>query len=343
MTDLAGRIHAVLAAACLGNALGAATEGMSRGEIRSIFGGRVDRFMEPPPRAPFAEGLTPGRLTDDATQMLAMADILIKTSGQPTADDAVAGLVAWADQEEMFRRFAGPTTRLAVERLRAGVDPRAVATPERYSCSYGASNGAAMRAPVAGAVRAGDIPGAVRLAAILASPTHNTQIAFSGAGAVAGAIAAGLADRGSLSLAKAAIAGARAGEALGPEMGRVVGGASVARRLDLALTIAAQCADDPDRAIVELEEAIGNGVAMAEAVPTAIALAVVVSDPWRAILAAVNAGNDSDTIAMIAGAVAAAWHGLGATPPRLVAELEAVNRLDLAATARSLAGIASRR
>lgn len=120
MTELAIRIEAVLAAACLGDALGAATEGMQRDEIVAVFGGPVSGLMPAPERAPFARGLTPGRLTDDATQMLAMADVLLRTGGRPTVADAEAGMIAWAGDEETFRRFAGPTTRLAIERIRQG-------------------------------------------------------------------------------------------------------------------------------------------------------------------------------------------------------------------------------
>lgn len=50
--------------------------------------------------------------------------------------------------------------------------------------------------------------------------------------------------------------------------------------------------------------------------------------PWEAILAGVNGGNDSDTIAMIAGAIAAAFG-----PPDLDAgvarQVEQVNSLAL--------------
>ncbi|WP_370675081.1 ADP-ribosylglycohydrolase family protein [Pleomorphomonas sp. PLEO] len=205
-------VRRVFAAACLGDALGAATEAMHPDEIISVFGGRVDRLMPPPPKAPFAAGLTPGRLTDDATQMLAMARRIIATGGQPTVDDAVAGMLDWAGDGDVFTRFAGPTTRIAVEQLKAGMDPARVASPPVYSCMFGTSNGGAMRAPAAGCAKSGRPEEAAKLAAILSAPTHNTQIAFGGAGAVAGAIAAGLGGAKFGDLEQAAIAGAVAGE-----------------------------------------------------------------------------------------------------------------------------------
>lgn len=341
MTALSERINAVLAAACLGDALGAATEGMQRDEIVAVFGGPVRRLTSAPERAPFARGMTQGRLTDDATQMLAMADVLVRTSGRPTVQDAEAGLVAWAEDEEVFRRFAGPTTRLAIERIRRGEVFDIGSEP--YSCSFGASNGAAMRAPGAGAANPGDMGAAVRVAAILSIPTHATQVALAGAGAVAGAVAAGLAVQGG-DIGTSALEGARQGEAEGRLRGRIVGGASVLRRLEVALGIADRCRGDLEGAMIALEAEVGNGVAMAEAVPTAIALAIVSEgNPMSAILAAVNGGNDSDTIAMLAGAVAAAWADTGWIPEGLLAEVERVNQIDLAGTSRGLAALSESR
>jgi ADP-ribosylglycohydrolase len=114
----------------------------------------------------------------------------------------------------------------------------------------------------------------------------------------------------------------------------------VSRRLERALAIAAEHHGDPDGAMIDLEAEVGNGVAMAEAVPTAVALAIAADgDPLAAICAAVNGGNDSDTIAMIAGAIAAAWAGSAWIPVALLAEVERVNRIDLAATSRALAAL----
>lgn len=332
--SLAERIETVLAAACLGDALGAPPEAMYPGDIPAVFGGRITRFFPPPPMAPFSIGSAPGSLTDDATQMLAMAEILIEAKGRPSLADAARGLIGWADDPRGFGRFAGPTTKAAIDRLKAGEDPAVVATPPLYSVSMGTTNGAAMRAPVAGCVRPGDLEGAVDVAAILSAPTHNTQIAWAGAGAVAAAIAAGLVRSGSL--ADAAMTGAEMGEKLAATRGRFAAGASVLRRMELALEIAGRFAGDADGAAEELGAVIGAGLAMAEAVPFSVGLAVAASNPWSAIVAAANAGNDSDTVALIAGSMAAAWSDSIGAPDDLLAEMQLVNGLDLGATAADL-------
>ncbi len=339
MTELAGKIERVLKAACVGDALGAATEGMHHGDIPAVFGGPVTRLQPPPPRAPFALGLAPGRLTDDATQMLAMAEIAIRTAGAPGLADAVDGLLLWAEDEEMVRRFAGPTTRVALDRLRAGTPPLEVADPGVYSCVYGTSNGGAMRAPVAGCMRPGNPAAAARLATVLAAPTHNSQIAFAGAAAIAGAIAHGLADGDLAGMVEVALDAARQGAELAETTGRITGGPDVARRIAMAAEIGAGFLGAPQRAMVELEAVIGNGVAMAEAVPVAIGLVIAAEgSAWQAIVAAVNGGNDSDTIAMLAGAVAAAF-GTDDIDAATAAEVMAVNGLDLAALAQRMRGV----
>lgn len=340
LTLLAEKITRVLMAACAGDALGAATEAMHPSEIVTVFGGPVTTIVAPPQKAPFALGLTPGHLTDDGTQMLVMARMLAALGRPPNISDAVSALVEWADDEDMFRRFAGPTTRLAVERLRSGMSPLQVASPETYSCMYGTSNGAAMRAPAAGCARMGDIEDAAALACCLSAPTHNTQIAFGGAAAVAAAVAAGLAGDSKRTMIEAALLGAALGEAEALVSGRIVGGAGVTRRIEIAAEIGGRHLGDMDAAVNELTAVIGNGVAMAEAVPHVFGLVVAAAgDPWKAIVAAVNGGNDSDTIAMIAGAVAAAWWPEDAVPVGIADCVAAVNGLDLLPLARGLAAL----
>jgi ADP-ribosylglycohydrolase len=337
---LSDKIQAVLLAACVGDALGASTEGMHHAEIQLVFGGPVTTLVPPPPLAPFAKGLAPGRLTDDATQMLCMAQIAIRANGTPGLSDAIDGLLLWTEDVEMFTRFAGPTTRIAVEKLKAGIPAAQVADPGVYSCVFGTSNGGAMRAPIAGCLRPGNIAEAAYLATVLAAPTHNTLIAYAGSAAVAGAIAHGLGGGDIDGLVAAAIKGASAGAEHARRHGRVTGGPDVVRRIEWAATIGAAHIGRPQAAMLELEALIGNGVAMAEAVPVAIGLVIAARfSPWQSILAAVNGGNDSDTIAMIAGAIAAAY-GTADLDATTAAEVERVNRLDLRTTAQRLAGVA---
>lgn len=337
--SLQSNIRSVLLAACVGDALGAATEGMHRNEILKVFGGPVERLMAPPPLAPFAKGLEPGRLTDDATQMLCMAQMAIRANGKPSIQDAIDGLILWTTDTEMFTRFAGPTTRLALEKLQSEADAGNVADPGVYSCVFGTSNGGAMRAPVAGCIRPGNIEGAADVAVVFSAPTHNTQLAYAGSAAVAGAIAHGLGGGSKENFLNAAITAARLGEAEASRTGRVTGGADMVRRLQMAAEIARNFTGRPQEAMTELEALIGNGVAMAEAVPVAFGLVIAAEfSPWRAIIAAVNGGNDSDTIAMFAGAIAAAF-GTDDLDTQVADEVQRVNALALGELSMQLAQV----
>ena len=92
----------------------------------------------------------------------------------------------------------GPTTRPLLEAIAAGEDTHTigrVGTSTRKLTSFGATNGAAMRIAPAGLVYPGDPEGAVRLAWVTARPTHDTQIAAAGAGAIAAGVAQALERR----------------------------------------------------------------------------------------------------------------------------------------------------
>ena len=57
MATTSKAIEAVLSAACVADALGAATECMHPDEIVRVFGGPVTTFRTPPEKTPFAKGL----------------------------------------------------------------------------------------------------------------------------------------------------------------------------------------------------------------------------------------------------------------------------------------------
>jgi len=61
----------------------------------------------------------------------------------------------------------------------------------------------------------------------------------------------------------------------------------------------------------------------------------------EAVLVAINAGGDTDTIGAMTGALAGAYHGLAAIPNRWRANLQGYN--DIVETARALYRVASTR
>lgn len=337
---LEDRIHASLAAAVIGDALGAPTEQRSMREIRRLWGGRVESFREPPADSPYAKGRKPAQITDDSSQMLMLAEAFIAGGGAVTARSVADMVLAWSRNPDYFPHFAGPSTRRAIEALSRGADPETVGAEGRET-TMGTSNGGAMRVAPAGLVHPGDVRAAVEAAAITCRPSHFTNIGVAGAGAIAAAVAVALADDATVvDVVRAARSGARLGAEIGARDGRDAAGASVLARIDLAVEIAIT-SEDIDDAAVRIADRVGTGLHAAEAVPAAIGFVVAAGgDPWHTVVAAANAGDDSDTVGCMAGAIAGALSGLAHVPPDAYAQVVEANELDLASLASRLAAVA---
>ena len=116
-------------------------------------------------------------------------------------------------------------------------------------------------------------------------------------------------------------------------------------RLQMALDIAASAKNDLDF-MQHIEWRVGNSVLAAESVPAAIGLfAYAQGDPLRTISLGASMGNDTDTIATMAGALCGALVGARALPAALRDEFLAVNEpvYGLRALADALLPIAQRR
>ncbi len=331
--DRLARVLGGLYGAVCGDAMGAATEMLSRRQIVAAFGW-LDTFV-PPDRSPFAAGRAAAQVTDDASQMLAIARALTRSSPLTPADVAAA-LLDWANDEEMLRRFAGPTTRAAIERFRQGADPVAVGL-ETAGPFRGTSDGAAMRVAPIGWIHPGDLPGALADAVTSCVPTHATQVAIAGAAAIACGVAAAMEPAATVQrVVEACRWGAQEGERAGLVHGRDVPAPSVAARIDLGVAIASRCTDLAD-AVTSVGDAIGAGIHTAEAVPAAVALFAAANGvPADAIVAATNVGDDSDTVATMAGALAGTLSGVDAIPEPWRELVDSANSLDLLAIARGL-------
>ena len=308
--------------ASLGDAMGAATEQWHIDEIIAEYGGLLREIIMPPADT-FSWWGQKGFVTDDCSQMFALARAIITDNGSLTRDTWVQEFLKWS-RESRNKLQMGPSTRPIMEAIARGesIDNlRIVGNPEkstRHHTDFGASNGAAMRVGPAGMIHPGDIEGAVRVAWTNCYPTHTTQIAGAGAGAIAaGTAMALLPDAEVWSVVKASLEGAKLGEALGVKEGRKVAGASVYVRIEIAVEQALRARDFED-AIRRIQDAIGNGLPMSEAPPAAVGIFVAANgDPLEAAVGCTNLGNDSDTVGAMAGAMAGALRGAQAIPQHM--------------------------
>jgi ADP-ribosylglycohydrolase len=342
---LQDHIFGSLATAALGDALGAATEQHTTDEIVAKFGGLL-RELHAPSDETFSSGNLPGQITDDVSQMLALAQALIDSGAELSAEAWVRALIHWADTSPAARMM-GPTTKPLLEALAAGKDTSDIGRSPystRKLTSFGATNGAAMRVAPAGLVCPGDIEAAVRLSWTSSRPTHATQIAAAGAGALAAGIAQALLPGADVfSVVRACMDGARLGEELGAREGRRVPGPCILRRIEIAVDDALRAASLHE-ALTRIEASVGNSVMMVETVPAAVGIFVAAGgDPFEAVVGGANIGNDTDTIAAIAGALAGALRGASALPPPMLQTVISANSEDIVGIAAGLTGVAWRR
>ena len=333
-----------LMGAALGDAMGAATEQHQIDGIIADHGGLLDKLI-PPPIDTFSHSDIAGLVTDDCSQMFALTQTLIDTDGR--LDDAswIETLIHWSIHSPM-RRQQGPTTKPLLEALAAGKSTDHIGTvgeSTRKLASMGTTNGASMRVAPAGLIHPGDVAGAVQTAWISARPTHTTQIAASGAGGIAGGVAEALVPTADVfSVVDAAFAGAKLGEEIGKREGRTAPGPNVVRRMEIAVEEAIRSTSFED-ALRRIEASVGNSVMMVESMPAAVGIFVAAKgDPLLCAVGGTNIGNDTDTVAAMAGAMAGALKGYDTIPQEMRDTLHSVNEEDIPSLVEGLTTIAWR-
>ena len=299
-----------------------------------VFGGWISDFLPAPDDHPVHSGLPAGRVTDDTEQAFALAEAIIQ-DGKVTSEGAARAIVGWYDRIGGDTcPYVGPSTRRAVQALRHGADLQ-------QTGRFGDTNGAAMRIAPVGLIHPGDIPGAVQDAYLACVPTHHTDIAISGACAVAGAIAAALQPGCTLN---EIILSAQAAADMGRQLGYRWMGASVSRRIELAVDIA-DSSRPPMERLKELYDRVGTSLFIPESVPAAFGVLVMAQgDPKQSAIYAAALSGDADTIGAMACAIAGTWKGAEAFDPLHIQRLRQVNpELDFDGVAQGLWRLAQNR
>ncbi len=272
----------------VGDALGRAVEGWSRDLIRLRFG--------------LLEEVIDGRYTDDTEMMIGLMEALLDDPEFDPQEAARRFL-------ENFNPFRGYGARIfaVMERLRQGLPWDQVGTD-----SWG--NGAAMRVAPIGFFFHHDLEKLKEKAILSALITHKHPDGV--AGAVAQAMAVGIAT-----------GWARDSKEVDREemLGRIVDAIS-----DLSPGFALEIERlrelpermDPLRGSDFLARTFPCDISAKGAVPAAISAFLVSESFEEAVIMAVNAGGDTDTLGAMTGAIAGAYYGFGAIPQRWLERLE---------------------
>lgn len=336
MLERRNRISGALYGAAIGNAMGAATESYTPDLIIQEYGQTVKKFVRRT-ALNYANGTTPGTVTADFSVAYITAQEMLANNSRISSDIAVRALLKWHEYQE-YVRYIGSTSEHAFFAL---LGQEAPSHPDDFVVCRNerATNGAAMKAGLMGIFNIGNVQQAVRDAIVMCQPTHNNVVALSGACAVAAAVAcAASPERISyLDVIREGLRGAREGmkEATAAALPNV--GCSVEKRMQLAVEIGLRNSTDHERAMRKISELIGCGSFVFESVPAVFGMiAASGGNAMDTILMAVNAGDDSDTTACIAGYICGALNGMNTLDQDLCAQVDDANHFRLLSLAERI-------
>ena len=328
------RAYGALAGLALGDALGMPTQAMSPEQIRAVYG-RITGLVDGDASQPYAPGMPAGSVTDDTEQALLIASLLVRGRGTSSgrvaldAGEFAHALLAWEDS--MIQRgsldLLGPSTKAALERVRAGEDPLTVG-------GAGTTNGAAMRVtPIGIAMPTVDPEAFADAVWSSCQATHATRQGFQSAALVAAAVSFGIdaARSPSLDLRSLLWKALSYVDSL-PERGAWTPDPDVVAATRRAMQLVANPASSSLECLVEQ---VGTSVASAQAIPMAFALLARDPSP-QALLDAANIGGDTDTIGAIAGAILGGLLGVEAFDATMLAQVESVSGLHLTEAATAM-------
>ena len=328
------RAHGALAGLALGDALGMPTQAMSPEQIHAVYG-TITGLVDGDASQPYAPGMPAGSVTDDTEQALLVASLLVRGRGSSSgrvaldAGEFAHALLAWEDSmiERGSLDLLGPSTKAALERVRAGEDPLSVG-------GAGTTNGAAMRVtPIGIAMSTADPEAFADAVWSSCQVTHATRQGFQSAALVAAAVSMGIdTARSTTPDLRSLLWKALSYVDSLPERGAWTPDPDVVAATRRAMQLVANPASSSLECLVEQ---VGTSVASAQAIPMAFALLARDPSP-QALLDAANIGGDTDTIGAIAGAILGAALGFEVFVGRGLAQVELASHLDLPSVALEL-------
>jgi ADP-ribosylglycohydrolase len=323
------RIKGAYLGCAIGDAMGAPTETRPTDLIKKDVGNGkyVTKFVVPRSDT-LAAGQPAGQCTDDFSVSYLSSKAFIEAGGI-TRKAAEKAMVEWSTYDRFYIAHSGPTSKRAISLIKG----EEVDTKNDYACCANswATNGAGMKAWVAGVFNIGNIDKAIDDCLTMCKVTHDNPVALSAASAVAAAVSIAITKNSTIDdVVNAGIYGARQGYEKSWKFAKSSAGASVEERIRMAVTIGINYANDFDKLLEEMSGIVGTGLNANEAIPAAFGFFVASKGKvMDAIYMGVNCGNDTDTIASIAGAIAGAYSGSKDIPSNYLQFLSTANDLDI--------------
>ena len=353
MSWLQDRCVAVITGAAVGDALGGAIEGWTPEQIEERHGGRVTGIVEPwyedwrtaRPIAPYHKG--DGHITDDTLMTRLLVEVYAKRRRHLDAYDVAKDLVPlmigeprWIPEletEALILQRVFLAEKWLVARLHYGhVDPREAGVGNVVNC------GATMYMAPVGLANAGD-PDAAYAEAIDITGAHQSSYGREAAGVFAAMVAASVAPGATVEgVVEHAIRvshdGTRAAlEAVRDAVKGIARPSTDEERRELGRVIREAVAPfdsvGPEYRNMSMDARRPSRTKSIEELPVAVGMLLGYQGDFReSVLGSVNYGRDADSIAVMAGAVAAGLGGVDSVPTEWVDDIEKASRFDLRGT-----------
>lgn len=310
------KVRGALFGLAIGDAMGAPTELRTQSQIKRDFGGFVTKFYVSPADT-FARGYAAGTVTDDFSMSYYLMKEIME-AGEFNETVAKKSIIAWGADPIYFDKFAGPTTRGAIENLQAGL-PTDVDPWGLINYSNLATNGGAMKTIPIALLANGDWQLAIKYAIELCLPTHFNSNAISGAAAIACAATEALNENTTIDrIIEAGIWGAEEGKKYGCKKEHISVGPDIAYLIKTAVEIGGN-STNIEELLVELDQKIGTTFQVVQSVPCVFGILKGTNgNLMKGIYSGVNIGGDTDTIAAMVGGILGALQGDSQIPTEFI-------------------------
>lgn len=318
------KIKGALYGVAIGDAMGAPTELRNTKQIIDYFGGYVTSFVESPEDT-FSSGYPIATVTDDYSLTHYVMLEIMNSDKQFDTESAKRAIINWGNDEIYFDKFSGPTTRNAIERMKANL-PTDIDPFGLINFNAQATNGGAMKVTPVALLANGDFKKAVEYAFALSKPTHYNSNAISAACAVSCAIAEATNSDSSInSIIEKAKLGADEGRKLGEENNKISVGISLSKAISRSVAIAEKCTDD-QQLMSEISELVGTSFNVSESIPALFGILKYAEGNFaKGIFLATNIGGDTDTMAAMLGAILGAYNGAEQIDHLLIEQVNTAN------------------
>lgn len=320
------KIFGALYGVAIGDALGAPTELRNTEQIKQTFGGFVRDFVKSPSDT-FSAGYPIATVTDDFSMTYYVMKEIIKNKGRFDYEIAKKAIIQWGNDEYYFDKFAGPTTRAAIEKMRnnlpTDMDPFGL-----INFNAQATNGGAMKVVPVALLANCDLTACVQYTYDLCRPTHFNSSAISAATAVSCATCIAQKEDATLEdIYKAAMWGANEGKRLGEEAGKISVGIDLAMAIERAIKLGKSCKNN-EELMKNISDVIGTSFQVSESIPAVFAIIAGTNGDFQdAMFVAVNVGGDTDTIAAMVGGILGGLKSEEAIPKALIEKVKQANPL----------------